>query len=129
MIRLEETADDAYLDSGERKEELLKSADWDVWLCPGCENVIKLQYKALFTSYSRCPDCGSRTMSKNRETIRSATEYSTGLARITEKCGHCDHHNTYTKTIPRVTKSSSSSSSSSGFSGGSSSGGGSSGRW
>jgi hypothetical protein len=55
-----------------------------------------------------------------------ATEYHTGLASVTETCVHCHYVYTYTRVIPRESRSDDSSSSSSG---GSSSGRGSSGSW
>jgi len=130
MVRLGEHADDKFLTSGERKEESLGSVDYDIWMCHGCKNTLKLRYGALFTSYSKCRQCRAKTLHTSTTTITHATEYSTGLARVEEDCRHCSHRNSYTRTIPRVTRSSSSSSgSSSSRGGGSSSGRGSSGSW
>jgi uncharacterized protein len=129
MVRLGEYADDKYLTSGEQKEESLGSVDYDIWMCSGCKNTLKLRYGAFFTSYSKCRQCNSKTLHTSTTTISAATEHSTGLARVEEDCRHCSYRNSYTRTIPRVTRSSSSSSSSSSRGGGSSSGRGSSGSW
>jgi uncharacterized protein len=130
MVRLGEYADDKFLTSAERKEESIGSVDYDIWMCHGCQNTLKLRYGALFTSYSKCKKCRAKTLHTSTTTIAQATEYSTGLARVTEDCRHCSYRNSYERTIPRVTRSSSSSSSSSSSrGGGSSSGRGSSGSW
>lgn len=131
MHRLAEELDDKHLQDGERAEERLGSVDYDIWACAQCGEVLKTRWGAIFTSYSRCRGCSWKTMTSTSRTIRAATTSSTGLAEVTEDCKHCSHHRTYTRVIPRVTKSSSSSSrsSSSGGGGGSSSGRGSSGSW
>ena len=37
MVHLDEQADDAHLDTGQRFEEQLESVDYDVWVCPTCQ--------------------------------------------------------------------------------------------
>ncbi len=138
-VLLGEVADDASLAPGQRTEERVGSVDYDVWDCPACDGVEVLRYGKLFTRYKQCPSCGAKTKSSSSSTVTSATEYSTGLARIEESCANCSFKNTYTRVIPRVTPSSSSSSSSSssfssssssrGGGGGHSSGGGGGGSW
>jgi uncharacterized protein len=136
MVRLGEAEDDAHLTRGEQTEESLGSVDYDIWMCPGCQNTLKLRYGALFTSYSKCAKCGAKTLSTSTTTLSHATEHSTGLAQVDEDCRHCSYRNSYTRIIPCTPPSSSSSSdssysssSSSSGGGGSSSGGGSSGSW
>ncbi|MBI1948803.1 MAG: TPM domain-containing protein [Deltaproteobacteria bacterium] len=132
MERLGEEVDDRHLSSGEKAEERLGSVDYDIWCCPECGDMKKLRWGALITRFSSCPSCNFRTRSSTSRTINAATQYSSGLAEITERCGHCDYARTYTRTIPRLPKpstSSSSSRSSSSGSRGSSSGRGSSGSW
>lgn len=127
MQRLGETADDKYLDEGQRLEESLKSVDYDVWLCPSCRAVERHAYRAWFSSYGTCPKCHSRTLDESSRVVQEATYGSTGRRQITEDCRRCDYHNERTEIIPERERSSSSGSSS--FSGGHSSGGGASGRW
>jgi uncharacterized protein len=131
MVRLGEYADDKFLTSAERKEESLGSVDYDIWMCHGCQNTLKLRYGALFTSYSKCRQCRAATLQTRTTTIDYATEYSTGLARVNEDCQHCSYSHSYNRVIPKKQRSTSSSSSSSSSSrgGGSSSGRGSSGSW
>jgi len=129
MRRLSEQEDDQYLEAGERREEALKSVDYDVWLCPGCGYHQSLSYNSWWSRYSVCPLCSHRTLSETAQTLVSPTYSSTGTAEVTQDCQHCGHHHTYTRSIPRKVQSSSSSSSSSSSGGGRSSGGGASGSW
>jgi uncharacterized protein len=134
MHRLGEEADDAHLSDGERAEERVGSVDYDIWACGTCGEVLKTRWGAIFTAYSRCRGCSWKTMRTSSRTLQAATEYSTGLAEVTERCEHCSFHHVSTRTIPRKPKpsppsSSGFSSGSSGGGGGSSSGRGSSGSW
>lgn len=127
MTRLDEVADDAYLEAGQIKEESLKSVDYDVWCCPDCGTRKVIPYNSWFSSYATCSKCKRRTMKVTRRTIRSATTSSTGTGEKTENCTNCGYHRRSRYTIPKKTESSSSSGSS--FGGGRSSGGGASGSW
>jgi uncharacterized protein len=134
MQRLDESADDEHLDSGERLEEEVGSVDYDVWRCGTCNHHSIVPHASWMSGYSQCGHCSRRTLSKSTRTIEAATYSSSGLQEITHDCRHCGHHDSHTVTLPRLVRSEprrSSSSSSSwggGSSGGSSwSGGGSSG--
>lgn len=134
MVRLSEQLDDQYLDSGQRKEEVLGSVDYDVWQCPSCNQELVKRYGNLISQYSSCPACHYKTLSTRSRVIKRPTYTSTGRREIQETCKHCNHRGTRYAVIPKRTKSSSSgsrssSSSSSHGGGGRSSGGGASGRW
>jgi len=125
MIRLCEQSDDAELQAGQRKEEQLRSVDYDIWSCPTCPEVTRLRYGAFFTSYSRCPACGFVTESNTVDRVRSPTRWQTGLETITEHCLHCGRSDTTTRVIPQLSDDGGSSvGSGSSWSGGGSSGGG-----
>jgi uncharacterized protein len=135
MTRLDESADDLHLESGQKLEEFLGSVDYDVWRCAGCGNHSIEQYASWFSSYGRCPGCGHRTVEKRERVLVAPTYSSSGRKEIERTCRNCAYHRTDVVTLPRRTRSSSSSSGfrsgSSGRSsgGGSSSGGGASGSW
>ena len=139
MLPLSEVADDEHLDAGQRKEESLGSVDYEVVICPGCQDARTLRDSKWFSGYSRCSSCSYKTLSSSSSTIVAATYDHGGQVRVTEDCRHCSYHNTYTRytaklTRPSTTSSSSSSysSSSSGrssFGGGSSRGGGAGSSW
>lgn len=131
--RLTEADDDAHLSDGQRSEEQLRSVDYDVWFCGRCNDALVLRYGAWFSRYGDCSSCGFKTMSSSSTTLRAATQYSTGLVRVTETCKHCGKVSTYERVTARLPKPSSSSSSSwssgSSRSSGSFGGGRSSGSW
>ncbi|MDX8353156.1 TPM domain-containing protein [Cognatiyoonia sp. IB215182] len=124
---LEETEDDS-LSPGQLVEERLESVDYDVWYCDRCDHVTIEGYRAWFSRYGACRECGFRTVEGESRTIRAATYSSTGLREADYNCHHCNAHYTVQSTIPKKRKSSSSSRSGS-RGGGRSSGGGASGSW
>jgi uncharacterized protein len=123
MTRLDETSDDAHLTSGEKAEEGVGSVDYDIWSCQ-CGQTIKERYGSFFSGYGKCGQCQAKTLKATTTTLVSATEHSSGRARVDEHCAHCRFSRSYERTIPRIQRSSSSSGSR-----GSSSGRGSSGSW
>ncbi len=126
MHRLDEQADDEYLEEGRILEEQLKSVDYDVWITDDKDEVIVLDYKRRFSKYSECPKCKYITYYLVYDrVIKSATTTSTGTGEKKYSCKYCGYSKISTYVIPR--KSSSSSGSSSGGSSGGSWGGGSSG--
>lgn len=135
MARLDESADDLHLESGQKLEEFLGSADYDVWRCESCGNHSIEQYAAWFSSYRQCPGCGYRTVEQREHVLVAPTYTSSGRKEIERSCRNCAYHHTDVVTLPRRTPPSSTSSSSSSRSsggssrGGSSSGGGASGSW
>ena len=132
MKRLDEQADNAYLDKPQKVEEDLRSIDYDVWQCPGCNYHTVLGYSRWFSGYKICPECHRQTLEVKVKTLEEPTYTSTGRQQVTETCHHCSHNHVKTVTLARRQRSnsgSSSSSSRSSFGGGKSSGGGASGSW
>jgi len=126
MARLDENADDAFLDKGDQAEEKVHSVDYDVWRCPQCAETLKIPYRRWFTSYSACPSCKRLTVRSTSRTTTPATTTREGLRHVTLTCKNCGWATEKDVVIPRRTSSSSSGSSSSrGGGGGSSFGGGS----
>lgn len=139
MVRLDESADDAFLQEGQLLEESLQSVDYDVWQCPNCQHHEVIPYVAWFSRYKQCPQCSHRAMEVDSSVVQQPTYTSTGLRRTTYDCRHCTYRDVRESTIPRKVRSttssssgfrsSSGSSSRSSFGGGRSSGGGRSGKW
>ena len=127
MRRLDEAADDAKLDGGERLEESYRSVDYDVWLCDTCGHSEKIAYRRWTSSYRDCPDCKRRTLKVKERTLQSATTTSSGRKLVTRSCGHCGFKDSREVVIPRVSTSSGSSGGGGGGGGGGSFGGGSAG--
>jgi uncharacterized protein len=108
MRRLEEAADDAALDSGQRLEEKLKSIDYDVWTCECGESKV-IPYRAWFSKYSECRRCHRRTASSVYDVLVPATTVSTGMAEKRFTCAGCGEKWTQQVILPRIVRSSSSS--------------------
>ena len=125
MARLDERADDAYLEKGERLEEKLHSVDYDVWKCGQCGETIKIPYAKKWGGVEVCPACKRRTLQVNQSTIRAASERNAGMARVIEKCANCGHKAERDVVLPRITSSGSSSDGGSSSSDGGGGGGGS----
>ena len=133
MDRLDEKADDAFLDKAERLEERMRSVDYDVWKCGQCGETLKIAYSKKWSGVEECPQCKHRTVQVRQSVIRSATESNAGMAKVIATCAACGHRSERDQVLPRITSSSDSSSDSgssssdSGSSGGSDFGGGSAG--
>lgn len=118
MKKLDEKEDNAYLTTGQDKEEEIGSIDYDVWVCD-CGHKEVLAYKKM-SKYQVCPHCDFRTYYvQSRTTLKSATTSSTGLEELVYACKHCGATKKQKRVIPKISESSSS-----GSGGGSSSGGG-----
>jgi uncharacterized protein len=75
-------------------------------------------------SLKKCPNCGTRWLSRTREVKVRASKTMNGSGEVTTSCANCTYHHMAPYSIARASSSSSSS-----FGGGSSGGGGASGRW
>lgn len=118
MVRLDEQADDAHLDSGQQLEERLQSVDYDVWICPTCQQTLVVPHNAWFSRYSKCKSCNRRTLETKTRTLVRATTSHGGTEEVTERCRNCAWTRTYTRSTPRIQTSSGSSGGSSGGGGG-----------
>lgn len=132
-----------FLTRGQRKEEIVKAYDYDIWESTDHkEHLIKPWPAEAYNSYTECPACYFRTYKLNkRVTTREATYSHDGQAKLINECSFCKK----TEFIKWITlamlvesgssssssgsSSSSSSSSGSSWGGGSSSGGGTGGSW
>lgn len=142
MHKLDEAADNKFLDKKQVIEEELQSVDYDVWGCDTCDNKIILNYTNIRSSMAQCPSCAHMTYKNNgMKTKQPATYSSEGWGITSYACMACGFKHEYRYVIAKLVESSSSSSSSSSFSsssssssssdwgGGSSGGGGASSSW
>lgn len=129
-----------YLDTGQKKEEEIKSIRYEIWT-NAKNNEVRLIPWNKSKQFRVCPQCHYFTLEVNKtKTIRSATYSSSGEGERFDTCQNCNYykHIGYYK-IAKKSQSSSGSSSSGGgssrssgggsFGGGSSGGGGAGGRW
>lgn len=124
MRKLDENDEDQFLSKGQVTEELVHSVDYDVWITDDKIDILILEYKPLFSSYTKCPKCHYRTYYKVYDKqIVAPTYSSSGRGERKHECVNCKHvvHKSYT--IPRLRKSNTTYRSSGGWSSGGSSGG------
>lgn len=81
-------------------------------------------FKDKLVAFKKCPECGTRHLSRTRKVLHPATKTATGDGEMTTVCSNCSYRSVMPYTISRRSSSSRSS-----FGGGSSGGGGASGRW
>jgi uncharacterized protein len=124
MQRLDESADDVYLDSGRRREEVLGSVDYDVWKCTSCSHHQVRPYPAMFSGKKDCRSCGYKTVIVTTTVLEHATYDHSGRQQVEMDCRHCGWRDVDIVHLPRKERPSTSSSRSFSSSGGGSSGGG-----
>jgi uncharacterized protein len=136
MTRLDDRAEDEYLEKSMLLEEEIKSVDYDVWRCNSCQALSIEVYYNEKTPYTPCPKCKTIAFyESSRRTISEATTSSSGSMEIVKVCKYCQHKKTEREIIPMIVVTSSSNSSSSSsysggsFGGGNSGGGGASSSW
>lgn len=133
MRRLSETEDDAFIGTEGALEERLGSMNYDVWVCPSCDDRRVYSYHRIFSRYRECPRCNRLTLETRTSTIVAATYSRSGQREVKRTCRNpgCRYEKVDLETIPRLEVSSSSSGGGGGgggggsdFGGGSSGGGG-----
>jgi uncharacterized protein len=124
MRLLSDSEDDAMLTREEGLEERLGSVDYDVWVCPECNQRLVIPYRKWFSKYTDCPKCGRRTCETRTTTIRAATTVSSGMRAIDRECLNCGFKDTRREVIPQIVVAAASSGGDSSSSGGGSSFGG-----
>jgi hypothetical protein len=94
MLLLDEVADDAHLTPGQIVEERVRSVNYDVLVCPGCQHSRISANRRWFSGKHACPACNYRTASESSFTLIEASYSHGGQIRITETCAHCPHRST-----------------------------------
>lgn len=90
MKKLDEETDNLYLTPAQDTEEKMNSVDYDVWLCPNCNQTDIIPFINRSKDYDVCPNCGARTMAlvSNRVTRQPTTRYE-GEGVKTYRCFNC----------------------------------------
>lgn len=102
MRRLDEQTDNLYLTPAQDAEERYNSVDYDVWLCPDCNETDIIPYVNRNTGYSVCPRCGARLMTLTSDRILARpTERREGQGVRTYTCRACGHNDDRPYRIPR----------------------------
>lgn len=103
MHRVDEVHDNDYLTPAQDMEEKLNSVDYDVWLCPRCNETDILPYINRRSSYTVCPDCGARARAlvANRILRQPTTRYEGQGVRIF-RCNNCGRETQTPYTIAKI---------------------------
>jgi uncharacterized protein len=115
MQLLSEAQEKAYLNADRAFEESIGSVDHLVFRCHDDREMTIRGLNKWGSGFHNCNRCGRRTASSSSITLRSATYSSGGLVEHTNRCSlpRCGHVETYTRSTPRLQRSTTSSSSSS----------------
>lgn len=126
MHKLNEQADDEFLELGQIVEEEINAVDYDVWVTENQDDILILKYARRWSKYKNCPKCSYRAYHKaHSQVLRNATYAQAGQQEVVHSCKNCHYSHRQLITIPK--KQRSSGGSGSGGGGGSWGGGGSSG--
>lgn len=103
MSRVDEIKDNDYLTPSQDIEEQLNSVDYDVWLCPMCNETDIIPYINRRSRYTMCPHCGTRARSLQADRIlrQPTTSYEGQGIRIYH-CYNCNKTETEQYTIAKV---------------------------
>lgn len=103
MTRLDEETDNKYLTPAQDAEERLNSVDYDVWLCPTCNQTEIIPFINRQKNYSVCHVCGARTAALVSDRItRQPTTMTKGVGIRTYRCFNCDNVTNHPYEIPKV---------------------------
>lgn len=90
MNLVDEVHDNDYLTPAQDAEEQLNSVDYDVWLCPNCNETDIIPYENSSAQYTHCSRCGARAMMKEGERIlQRPTDYREGHGIRLYRCRNC----------------------------------------
>jgi uncharacterized protein len=99
---LDEQADDAYLEKGQRREERLGSVDYKVKICTRCDYQHFGRHAKWASGYAKCPKCGFQTVRSRSETLVEATYDHAGQLKVIYACRNCDHRAERIDLIPML---------------------------
>lgn len=103
MIKLDEDRDNAYLSPEQDLEERINSIDYDVWLCPECNDTEIIPYVNKQSSYTVCPECGARACTLlGNHTVTPPTVGRAGRGVRTYGCRNCNHRSQVFYDIPKL---------------------------
>lgn len=92
MQLIDEVHDNDYLTPAQDAEERLNSVDYDVWVCPGCNEQDIYAYHNPNSGYTECDTCHARACRLTRDRIvqqPTATRDGYGIREYT--CLNCKH--------------------------------------
>lgn len=103
MHRVDEVHDNDYLTPAQDMEEKINSVDYDVWLCPQCNETDIIPYVNKRSTFTICPNCGARAdaLTANR-ILRQPTTRSEGQGVRMYRCRNCGNVHSVPYAIAKV---------------------------
>jgi uncharacterized protein len=102
MVRLSESAEDAYLTPAQQTEENIRSVEYDVWHCDKCGNTDVLAFDEN-SEYSECPYCHAKAFYLAQDKIiRNTSSFSAGQGEKVYTCKNCNKIMTRPYIIPQI---------------------------
>lgn len=89
MGRLDGSAEDQYLNDGQKLEKSLGSVDYQVWQCPKCGDHYLQGRPRWLSSFAGCHSCGYRAMKVSEVITLHPTELTPGEKQIYKECYQC----------------------------------------
>ncbi len=101
MVKMDEDADNAYLNTAQDMEERLNSVDYDVWVCPNCNEVDIIPFDNPQSEYTKCPKCGAKACHVvSMQRVQAPTTTREGVGVKTIQCEHCKYRFQQRYSIP-----------------------------
>ncbi|MBD5331620.1 MAG: TPM domain-containing protein [Bacteroides sp.] len=103
MKKLSEERDNDYLTPAQDTEEKLNSVDYDVWVCPQCNETDIIPYDNPRSTFTVCPQCGAKacTLEADR-VVRRPTPLAKGAGIKVYNCRNCHNRTQRAYEIPKV---------------------------
>ena len=103
MKKLSEERDNDYLTPAQDTEEKLNSVDYDVWVCPQCNETDIIPYDNPRSAFTVCPQCGAKacTLEADR-VVRRPTPLAKGAGIKVYNCRNCHNRTQRAYEIPKV---------------------------
>lgn len=103
MHRVDEVHDNDYLTPAQDMEERLNSVDYDVWLCPNCNETDIIPYVNKRSSFKVCPACGARADALQAyRIIKQPTTTSEGIGQHDYRCHNCGNVHSVAYSIAKL---------------------------
>lgn len=103
MQKLDEETDNLYLTPSQDAEERINSVDYDVWLCPTCNDTLVIPFENKDLNLSYCPHCQARAcrLTGTRTLVRPTTR-SRGRGAKIYSCLNCGKRTEVAYSIPKL---------------------------
>ena len=106
LHKLDERADDEYLELGQAVEEEINAVDYDVWVTENRDDILVLQYAKRWSKYKSCPKCGYRAYHKAHSRVLRHASYShSGQKEVVHSCKNCHYSHRQLITLPKKRRS------------------------